>query len=72
MSEAILMYPSYTAIPGSGVLLRSTHCIPAVVRAVLPCTHAKILIYPGILPDTQRVCPHTLFWARITDLLISN
>jgi len=60
MSEAILMYPSYTAIPGSGVLLRSTHCIPAVVRAVLPCTHAKILIYPGILPGLKE-CARTLF-----------
>ena len=43
----ILMYFTYIAVFGSGVLLRSTDCIHAVVRAVLPCTHEKIRIFRG-------------------------
>ena len=41
------MYCTYTAVPGSGVLLRSIDCIHAVVRAVLPCIHKKIAIFQG-------------------------
>jgi hypothetical protein len=38
-----------TAVLGSGVLLRSTDCIHAVVRAGLPCSHEKITIFRGTL-----------------------
>ena len=40
----ILMYDLYTPALGFGFLRRSTSCIHAVVRAVLPYTYAKILI----------------------------
>lgn len=35
------MYHQYSAVAGSGALLRSIDCIPAVVRAALPCTRKK-------------------------------
>ena len=47
--QALLMYVIYTAVLGSGFLLRSNSCILAVVRAVLPCTHEKIRIFKGAL-----------------------
>ena len=46
--QALLMYSIYTAVLGSGILLRSTSCIHAVVRAVLPCSHEKITIFRGV------------------------
>ncbi len=39
-----LMYSIYTPVLGFGFLRRSTSRIHAVVRAVLPCTHEKILL----------------------------
>ena len=43
------MYPIYTAVLGSGILLRSTSCFHAAVRAVFPCSHKKITIFRGTL-----------------------
>jgi len=37
------------AILGSGFLLRSTSCIHAVVRAVLPCSRENITIFRSAL-----------------------
>ena len=45
----ILMYAIYTPVFGFGFLRRSTSCIHAVVRALLPCTHEKIRINRGTL-----------------------
>ncbi len=48
-ARSILMYFIHTAVLGSGILLRSTSCIHAVVRAVLPYTREKITIFRGTL-----------------------
>ena len=60
LSARILVYSIYTKVLGSGVLLRSTDCIPAVVRAVLPCTNKKSEFfevsfrYPSLSGMNQR------------------
>jgi hypothetical protein len=49
-AQSILMYYPYTAVLGFGFLRRSTFCIHAVVRAVLPgrrtaCTYCQDGMY---------------------------
>jgi hypothetical protein len=49
----ILMYRLYPAVLDSDLLLRSSDCFHAVVRAVLPCSHEKITI----LIDVPKMNP---------------
>jgi hypothetical protein len=43
------MYVLYIPVLGFGVLRRSTACLHAGVRAVLPCSHEKITIFGSAL-----------------------